>query len=298
MAFRPSTLQVALLISAALHGGVLALRFADPVDFNRLFESESLDVVLVNARSQEAPEKAQAIAQASLAGGGEAESGRATTPLPPSATTQVGDDAEDAHRQIQQLQQEQEQLLAQLRQAAQLPPADPQHPGGSPDERAEQERHQQRLRLLAEIEKRIQEENARPKKRFISPATREQADALYYDQLRRKIEDEGTRHFPQAHGRKLYGELTMMITVDRKGRVVEAQVVLPSRSRALDRQAAAIVRAAGPYGAVSEAMRRRGGDLFVFTSRFTFSRERGFETTLSVPDAQASGAAAAPSPAH
>jgi protein TonB len=176
-------------------------------------------------------------------------------------------------------------LLAQLReQDAQLQPPDPQHPAGNPDARSEQERRQQRLRLLAEIEKRIQEENARPKKRFISPATREQADALYYDQLRRKIEDVGTRHFPEYRGRKLYGELTMMITVDPKGEVIEAKVMVPSKSRALDRQAVAIVEAAGPFGPVSEAMRRRGGDLFVFTSRFTFSRERGFETMFSAPD--------------
>jgi protein TonB len=294
---RPSTLQIALLISVVLHVGVIALRFADPVDFNKLFESESLDVILVNARSQEAPEKAQAIAQAALAGGGEADSGRATTPLPPSATTQAGDDAEDAHRLIQQLQQEQEQLLAQLReQDAQLQPPDPQHPAGNPDARSEQERRQQRLRLLAEIEKRIQEENARPKKRYISPATREQADALYYDQLRRKIEDKGTRNFPEHRGQKLYGELTMMITVDVQGRVVDAKVVTPSRSRVLDKRAVAIVEAAGPFGAVSAGMRKRGDELFVFTSHFKFSRERGFETTFSAPDSASAASAAASAP--
>jgi protein TonB len=292
---RPSTLEIALAVSVLFHAGLLALRFADPQDFNRWFESQALDIVLVNARTSE-PTQAQALAQAALAGGGEAEAGRATSPLPPSATTQLGDDSEDAHRRIEQLQELQEQLLAQVKAEARLPAPDPKKPGLSPEERAEEERRQQRLRLLAEIEKRIQEENARPKKRYISPATREQADALYYDQLRRKIEDKGTRNFPEHRGQKLYGELTMMITVDVQGRVVDAKVVTPSRSRVLDKRAVAIVEAAGPFGAVSAGMRKRGDELFVFTSHFKFSRERGFETTFSAPDSASAASAAASAP--
>ena len=39
--------------------------------------------------------------------------------------------------------------------------------------------------------------------------------------LRRKIEDKGTENFPTAAGRKLYGELTMILTVNREGRVID-----------------------------------------------------------------------------
>ena len=61
----------------------------------------------------------------------------------------------------------------------------------------QEERRRQLLQLLAEIEKRVNEENARPKKRYISPATREEVYAIYYDVLRRKIEERGTRNFPE-----------------------------------------------------------------------------------------------------
>ena len=81
----------------------------------------------------------------------------------------------------------------------------------------------------AEIEKRINEENTRPKKRYISPATREEVYAMYYDALRRKIEDRGTRNFPEYQGKKLYGELVMNVTVDAEGRVIETEVVRPSK---------------------------------------------------------------------
>jgi protein TonB len=278
---RLSTLQWALLISAALHAAVLTVRFVNPEGFNRVFSDTPLEVILVNARSDEAPVRAQAISQANLAGGGEAASGRATSPLPASATVELGDDTEDARRRIDQLQDQQQQLLAQIRrEVAKLPPPDAQRNTGTPGDIEQEERRRQLLNLLAEIEKRVNDENARPKKRYISPATKESMYALYYDNLRRRIEDRGTRNFPEHKGRKLYGELTMNVTVDARGRVVEAEVIQASDSKLLDNRAIAIVRAAAPFGAFSQEMRRQA-DQIVVTSRFRFTREDGFETTLS-----------------
>lgn len=278
---RLTTLQLALLVSVAVHAVLLTVRFVDPERFNRMFQDTPLEVILVNARSSEKPMRAQAIAQANLAGGGEAISGRATSPLPPSATVNLGESSEESRRQIQQLQEQQQQLLAQIRrEVALLPPPDPAREVSTPDARAQEERRRQLLRYLAEIEKRINEENARPKKRYISPATREAEYAIYYDALRRRIEERGTQDFPEYQGRKLYGELTMNLTVDAQGRVVEADIVRPSSSRLLDRRALAIVRAAAPFGAFSSEMRRKA-DQIVVTSRFRFTRDDGLETSLS-----------------
>lgn len=278
---RLSTLQVALLVSLAAHAVLLSVRFVDPARFERLFQDTPLEVILVNARSSEKPSRAQAIAQASLAGGGEALSGHATSPLPPSATVDLGESSDEAQRQIQQLQEQQQQLLAQIRrEVALLPPPDPTREASTPNARAQEERRRQLLRYLAEIEKRINEENARPKKRYISPATREAEYAIYYDALRRRIEERGTRDFPEYQGRKLYGELTMNLTIDAAGQVVEADIVRPSSSRLLDRRALAIVRAAAPFGPFSSEMRRKA-DQIVVTSRFRFTREDGLETSLS-----------------
>jgi protein TonB len=276
-----STLQIALIVSFGVHIALLAVRIVDPESFNRIFQDTPLEVILVNSRSGEPPEKAQAIAQAALAGGGEAQAGRATSPLPPSAIIETGDSNEEARKRIEQLQETQQQLLAQIRrELALLPAPDPQREQGNPDEQAQEERRRQLVQLLAEIEKRVNEENARPKKRYISPATREEVYAMYYDQLRRKIEDRGTRNFPENQGRKLYGELTMNVTVDAAGRVVDTEVVRPSSSKVLDRRAVAIVRAAAPFGPFNAAMRRRA-DQLVITSRFKFTREEGLETTLT-----------------
>ena len=276
-----STLQIALIVSFAVHAALLLVRVVDPDRFNRIFQDTPLEVILVNSRSGQAPEKAQAIAQAALAGGGDALAGRATSPLPPSAVVELGDSNEEARKRIEQLQETQQQLLAQIRrELALLPAPDPQREQGNPDEAAQEERRRQLVQLLAEIEKRVNEENARPKKRYISPATREEVYALYYDQLRRKIEQRGTRNFPENQGRKLYGELTMNVTVDAEGRVVDTEVVRPSNSRILDRRAIAIVHAAAPFGPFTAPMRRRA-DQLVITSKFKFTREDGLETTLS-----------------
>ncbi len=283
-----SALQVALLVSISLHAVVLSVRFVNPEGFNRLFRDIPLDVILVNARSDETPSQAQAIAQAALAGGGEAEKGRATSPLPPAPAAQPGDAADDARRRIEQLQHEQQQLLTQIRrEIAALPPPDPQREGGTPEQLDQDERRRQLLRLLAEIEKRVNEENARPKKRYISPATREEPFALYYDALRRRIESRGTRDFPEHRGKKLYGELTMNVTVDALGRVVDTEIVRPSVSRLLDQQAVAIVRAAAPFGPFSATLRAQT-DLIVVTSRFRFTRDDGVQavTTETVPGRQ------------
>ncbi|MEO7244931.1 MAG: TonB family protein, partial [Rubrivivax sp.] len=165
------------------------------------------------------------------------------------------------------------------RELARLPVPDPQREAGTPRERAQQELHRQLLDQLAEIERRINRQNARPKKRYISPATREAVYAAYYDRLRRRIEDRGTSDFPEAGGRKLYGELTMNVTIDNGGQVVDAEIVRASSSRMLDQRALAIVRAAAPYGRFSDAMRAQA-DQIVVTSRFRFTRDDGLETTM------------------
>ena len=273
-----STLQIALIISVGLHGALLAVRIVDPEGFNRIFQDTPLEVVLVNSRSGQAPDKAQVIAQAALAGGGDAERGRATSPLPPSALVEIGDSDETAHKQIEQLQETQQQLLAQVRrELALLPAPDPQRDEGNPQERAQEDKRRQLVQLLAEIEKRINEENARPKKRYISPAAREEVYALYYDGYRRKVEDRGTRNFPESNGKKLYGELIMNVTIDAAGRVLDTEIIQPSSSKILDRRAVAIVKAAAPFGTFSAAM-RRSADQLVVTSRFKFTRDEALET--------------------
>jgi protein TonB len=275
-------LQWALTFSVGCHLALLAVRLGAPQAIERAFRDTPLEVVLVNARSNdEPPAKAQVIAQTTLAGGGDAEAALATSPLPAANSIEIGDFTENTRKRVDQLQEQQQQLLAQVRkELALVPLTDPHKDNGSPSQREQDERRRQLLKLMALIEKRINEENSRPKKRYISPATREEIYALYYDRLRHRIEERGTRDFPEYQGHKLYGELTMNVTIDADGRVVGAEVVKPSTTQFLDKRALAIVHAAAPFGRFTPGMRAQA-DQIVVTSRFRFSRDEGLETSLS-----------------
>lgn len=172
-------------------------------------------------------------------------------------------------------------LLAQVRnQIASLPPPELRRTGLTAEQQAREEKRRQLVKLLAEIERRINEQNARPKKRYVSPATREEVYAVYYDNLRRSIEDKGTDNFPTAGGRKLYGELTMVVTVNFDGQVLATEIVDSSGNATLDRRAEMIARLAGPFGAFNEEMRRKADQILV-VSRFKFTRDETLETKLT-----------------
>ena len=103
---------------------------------------------------------------------------------------------------------------------------------------------------------------------------------MYYKQFQRKVEEIGTLNFPQKNGRKLYGELTMIVTVNHDGRVLDTEVVETSGNLTLDRRAAAIARSAAPFGRFNQAMRSRA-DQIVVVSRFKFTRDDTLETKLT-----------------
>ena len=276
-----TTLQWALGLSVLLHAALLTIRFVDPEGFKRVFQDTTLDVVLVNAESDEKPEKPQALAQATLAGGGEAADKLVSTPLPPAPVESPGDSAANENqRRIDSMLEQQEQLLAQVRQQlATMPKVDPQKLNQDPEAQAQEERRQQLQKLLAAIERRVEEENSRPRKRYLSPATLGTTYAVYYDEMRRKIEAEGTANFPQVAGRKLYGELLMSLLINHDGRILDARVTRSSGNRNLDRLAEIIASRAAPFGNFTAAM-RKDTDQFDVTARFRFTHEQTLETTL------------------
>lgn len=278
---RFDTLQLTLAFSVVLHMVVLSVRFIDPERIQRMFQNDTLEVILVNARGRPHEEKAQAIAQAALLGGGDATQGRATSPLLPTPHTQLGDAAQDSAQRLQAMQTEQALLLMQLREhigTYRFTPPDPN--SSNPQEQSAENKRRQLLRVLGEIERRINEESARPRRRYIGPTTREAVYAVYYDHLRQRIEEKGTASFPEQAGRKLYGDLTMIMTVNQEGQILSTQVLSGSGNPVLDRRAQGIAIAAGPFGAFTPAMRREAEQLVV-VARFHFTRDEVLQTQFS-----------------
>lgn len=270
MPLRLTPMQIAIVVSLLLHAGLLVFRWADPQGFDRLMTQMPLDIILVNARSNAgAPDKPQALAQANLQGGGDVAQGRAQSPLPMSERRQSGQANDASTAKLRQLKQQQSALLAQVKQ--QLSINSSQQSANATEAAAIDQQRRQLLDTLAEIEQRINEQNARPRTRYVSPSTREVSYALYHDHMRRLIEEHGTRFFPQIQGRKLYGSLTLVLTINAQGRVIASQVVKSSGQPELDKLALALAENAGPFGTFSAEMKREF-DQLAMVSRYTFKR--------------------------
>jgi len=265
-----TTFQKAIAVSLVLHAGLLTVRFVDPTALDRIFQPPILEVVMLNAPGQSKPVKSQLLAQTSMEGGGNVLAGHATEALlVDAAAPGLEFQNQLAANPIEAMRQQQNVLLAQVRdQLSAL--QNSAESSADPSKAMQQEERQRRLvQQIAALEKDVATENARPRKRFFSPTTREAVFAVYFTELRRAIEKQGTLDFPQRDGEKIFGELTMAITVDAAGRVVATSLARSSGDALLDHHAENIVRRAAPYGAFSAAIRATA-DQLVFVARFRF----------------------------
>ncbi|MDF3035215.1 MAG: tonB, partial [Paucimonas sp.] len=221
------TLTVAFVVSVAMHGLLLAVRFAAP-DLSKLQPTDpALEVILVNAKHDKAPLKADVLAQANLDGGGNADAGRAKSPLPDLRRTEDGDNTKSAMRRIEELEQQQRKLLEQIEKQTKLTVPSPDVPGkphvAPPQPKGVDliESAKEIARREAEIARSIEEYNKRPKKTQLTPSSREVGYALYYKSLQERIEKIGTFNFPEQNGKKLYGELIVYIPIFQDGTIYE-----------------------------------------------------------------------------
>jgi protein TonB len=279
--FSHQGLSWALGLSVAVHAGLVGCRFGAPEAYNRVFQDTPLEVILVNARSQELPQEAQALAQVRLAGGGEVPQVRiSSSPLPTAMNAEPGMDLSATQQKIEVLKMQQMHLLTQLKdELAVLNRENAGDRADSPDRESKVQRQQQLARQMAQIEQRVDQTQGAARKRYISPATQEVVYAIYYDKMRRTIEYRGTLNFPEAAGEKLYGQLTMVITVDSRGQLLGTEVARSSGQPLLDERAVAIVRHAAPFGNFTPQMRAQADQIVVVT-RFHFSRDDTLGTKM------------------
>jgi periplasmic protein TonB len=265
-------LQIALALSALAHLGLLTLHVAPAMLADRVLSEQPLAVVLVNAQDDEAdPDQASAVAQARLTGGGTEARGRVTSPLPASEQDRVGvADGAEPSRQPRTSEPADRPLLASLRLHDAALPLSERETADRDMTAPEREQRQRELSsLLAAVEQRVNLEASGPRQRYIGAATREAVYARYYAELRRRIEERGTAEFPQLAGRRLYGELTLLITVAHDGRVLTTELLQGSGNEALDLRTQALVRGMR-FDSFDAALRQRA-DQVVVASRFRFT---------------------------
>jgi len=280
-------LMIAITCSVLAHASLLAVRFAAPDAFRLQPADPGLEVILVNAKHARAPVKADALAQANLDGGGNADAGRAQSPLPDLRKVENGDSIQALQRRIAELEQQQKSVLTKVRQSQfnRAPVADQAKPDPSRTGVDNLDSTKAIARMTAEITQRISDENKRPKKTFISPSTREVGYAMYYKAMQKRVEEVGTLNFPQQNGKKLYGELVVYIPIFQDGTLYEKEggprIERSSGNAALDKAALAIVRRAAPFGKFPANMRSSDkDDLWIVVTRFKFTREEKLQAEL------------------
>jgi periplasmic protein TonB len=282
---RDNKLVAAIGVSVAIHVIVLLIHFVgiDPSHFKS--PDDALEVILVNSRSLSKPSKATAIAQSDLNGGGDHDKGRAKSFLPRSAEPTDGDILKQADEAVARVEALQKRLLSQLNTtptsvlADPNPKHDPQTKNvdiGDPNAVA-----QQIARLEAQVDREIDDYNARPRRGFIGPNTKSATYAVYYNQWRDKVERIGNLNYPEEARGRYYGDLILTVTLSPDGTIYknEIEVTRPSGYPTLDRAARRIVRMAAPFGRFPDDMRREY-DVFEIVIKFTFTKGDGFEARI------------------
>ena len=280
-------MMVAIAFSVVAHAALLAVRFVAPDAFKIQPADPGLEVILVNAKHANKPIKADALAQANLDGGGQADAGRSKSPLPDMRKQESGDSLKAMQRKIAEYEEKQQNLLTRARNSHyKAPPVtekdkpDPTRTGADILESSKAI-----ARATAEISTLIEDQNKRPKKTYITPSTQEVGYAMYYKAMQKRVEEIGTLNFPQVDGRKLYGELVVYIPIFQDGTIYlkdgGVRIEKSSGNPALDKAALAIVRRAAPFGRFPPNMLSSDkDDLWVIITRFKFTRDEKLETNL------------------
>lgn len=249
----PDPIGATLLFSLLLHGVLLlgiTFHFVKPTP-----SLPTLDVTLVNVANQQAPDKADFMAQANNAGGGlsdraarpsdlfsgaipkpdpgiAAQPVEATTPRPREATptrmvttsgaTDFRVTSDTARTQV-----------------------DPQEQAPTAEEL---KRQQAIAQLAAELRQKKVAYAKRPKVKYLTASTREYAYAAYMRGWSDRVERVGNLNYPEeARRRGLHGDVLLTVVLSLDGSIKSIEVIQSSGQKVLDAAAERIVRLAAPF---------------------------------------------------
>jgi periplasmic protein TonB len=249
----PDPIGATLLFSLLLHGVLLL-----GITFHFVKSTPSLptlDVTLVNVANQQAPDKADFLAQANNAGGGlsdraarpsdlfsgaipkpdpgiAAQPVEATTPRPREATptrmvttsgaTDFRVTSDTARTQV-----------------------DPQEQAPTAEEL---KRQQAIAQLAAELRQKKVAYAKRPKVKYLTASTREYAYAAYMRGWSDRVERVGNLNYPEeARRRGLHGDVLLTVVLSLDGSIKSIEVIQSSGQKVLDAAAERIVRLAAPF---------------------------------------------------
>lgn len=214
----------------------------------------TLDVTLVNVANNEAPDKADFLAQANNKGGGDSDKAsrpsqpfsgllpvpsQGLAPRPVTAATPSPQQATD-----QRMLTTSGQASFSVRSDTAKVARDTPDTATGDEMRIEQEAAQ----LAAEVRAQSQAYAKRPHKKFISANTKEYAYAAYMRGWVNRIERVGNLNYPeQAREQHLHGDVILTVGLNRDGSLHSIDITRSSGYAVIDKAAEAIVKLCAPF---------------------------------------------------
>lgn len=269
---------VSVLMALAFHAVVL-LGVGFALDFKPLTHPlETLDVVLVNWRSESKPDDADFLAQASQQGGGE--STEVTKPSQENTGASPGlaegedplDQQEqmssvmDAAREQVLIENDEAEFTQQITSIEQPEPA-------LPSAALLMQESMTMAKLQPGIQRDRESQSKLPRRKWISANTREYEFAAYMQAWVAKVERVGNLNYPEeVRKMKLTGDLVMTVGIKIDGSVESIDIQRSSGKPQLDQAATRIVRLAGPYSPLPDHINATV-DVLHITRTWRFSRD-------------------------
>jgi len=305
-----SPMMMAIWFSVSVHAVLLAIKFEPEI--KKLAERlPSLEVVLVNAKTKNAPEKADVIAQANLDRGGNTDLDRQMKTMLPTKNTKTTDVKLQANKQakaasessklqareareekrVAELEKQAQALFTELKASNKVESVPIQQATSTNPEEGKQIEVSKTLnrdalmaasleidRLEAQIAKQQEEYQKRPKRRFLGSRVKAADDAMYLEAWRQKVERVGNLNYPTAaRNQKIYGKLQLTVSIRADGSVEKVVIDKSSGSTILDDAAVNIVKLAAPYARFSSEMQKTT-DVLDITRTWTFTQEDALST--------------------
>lgn len=305
-----SVMTIAIWISLWTHAAILSIHFEPEL---KKFKDKlpTLEVMLVNAKTLTKPDKADVLAQANLDRGGNTDQNRKMkSPLPaikqqkaeftvkPMAEVKAGKKAakmtaEETKQQkhVADLEKQAQELMTQLQSKQAVESAPVEKAAAKEADTGNQDTPNKKLdvneltamalemdRLEAQIAKNLDEQQKRPKRRFIGARAQKYRDALYVEAWRQKVEKIGNLNYPEAaKNLKMYGQLQMTVSIKADGSIEKIVMNQSSGHKVLDEAAKHIVELAAPYASFPDDMHKEV-DILDITRTWTFTKEDSLAT--------------------
>ena len=280
----PSWTQDRFMVFLVLATGLHALLFfgvSFGINLNPVPRlADTLDVVLVQWRSEDEPDEADYLAQVSQAGGGDT-----TEPTRPSEeysselpVPEQGQDLAHAEMRVPEVSIEEREVIAvDTETDVALHETDIEQP--EPDVPSAAELLQQSTEMASlqpELSQERQWQSKLPRREFISANTREYEFASYMSSWVSKVERVGNLNYPtELRHKKLHGDLVLTVGINQNGTVESIDVKRSSGVTEIDAAAVRIVRLAAPYAPLPDNITDRVDILHI-------TRTWRFESALGV----------------